>query len=103
MDDETGNEPAPGKRTWRERVGQQAWRERVGRRTWMRSGALVASGLIVGGLVAGTVTAHAVGDGRRGDDSSISREDGRSGHGGWHRGPDGGGPVSQSHRDDRHH
>ena len=67
---------------------ERGLRERIGRRGWARPAALVASGLIVGGIVAGTVAANAVDD-RPAHDSSTSREDGRPGHGGGHRGPHG--------------
>jgi hypothetical protein len=70
-------------------------RERIGQRAWVRSAALVGGGVIVGGLIAGTVTANAADDGSPG--SSTSREDGRPG---GHRGPHGDGDPSRPQRDD---
>ena len=86
MDHETENEPARPKRTMRERIG---------RRAWVRSAALVGSGLIVGGIVAGTVAANAADDGSRTPDSSTGQHDGRG-----HHGPRGDGDPSRPQRDD---
>jgi hypothetical protein len=82
MDSETENEAAPPKPTMRERIG---------RRAWVRSVALVGSGLLVGGIVAGTVTANAADEGR----PEFSQGDGRG-----HHGPRGNGDPSQPQRDD---
>jgi hypothetical protein len=73
-------------------------RERIGRRAWVRSVALVGGGVLVGGIIAGTVTANAADDGS--PDSSTSQEDTRPGHGGGHRGPHGTGDPSQPQRED---
>ncbi|TFV71332.1 hypothetical protein E4P39_18680 [Blastococcus sp. CT_GayMR19] len=85
MDSETQNEAARPKPTLRERIGQRAW---------VRSAALVGSGLVVGGIIAGTVTANAADDGNTRPESSTSQRDGRG-----HHGPRGGDP-SQPQRGD---
>jgi hypothetical protein len=86
---ENENEAAPQKPTLRERIGHRAW---------VRSAALVGSGLIVGGIVAGTVAANAADEGTTTPDSSTSQE--HPGHGPGHRGPHGNGDPSQPQRDD---
>ena len=91
MDDEIENETAQQKPSWRERIGHRAW---------VRSVALVGSGLVVGGIVAGTVAANAADEGRPGPDSATSQEDSRPGPGPGHRGPHGNGDPSQPQRDD---
>jgi hypothetical protein len=77
MDEQTtdATPPAPGKRGLRERIGQ---------RPWVRSAALVGSGLVAGGILAGTVTATAADDGVTSAPSSAAAEDDRGGrhHGG---------------------
>jgi hypothetical protein len=93
MDGETENpsETAQGKPRLRERIGQRAW---------VRSAALVGGGVIVGGIIAGTVTAYAADEGSRSSDSSTTQEDTRPGHGGGHRGPNGNADPSQPQRGD---
>ena len=91
IENENENVAAPQKPTLRERIGHRAW---------VRSAALVGSGLIVGGVVAGTVAANAADEGTTTPDSSTSQEDGRPGHGVGHRGPHGNGDPSQPQRDD---
>ena len=91
MDDETENHdetPRP----------KPTLRERIGRRAWVRSAALVGAGVIVGGIIAGTVAANAADEAPAG--SSTSQEDGRPGSGGGHRGPHGDGDPSQPQRSD---
>ena len=88
MDSETQNEAAQPKPTLRERIGGRAW---------VRSAALVGSGLVVGGIIAGTVTANAADDGSTTPDSSTTQESGDH-HGRGHHG--GNGDPSQPQRDD---
>ena len=80
-----------------ENTGEQAAkRQRVWSRPWARSAALVGGGLIVGGILAGTITANAADDGTT--PPSAGQEDGRrGGHGGGHMGN---GDPSQPQRDD---
>jgi hypothetical protein len=85
MDGETQNEAAQPEPTLRERIG---------RRAWVRSVALVGSGLIVGGIVAGTVAANAADDGTTTPGSSTTQESRDRGHHG------GNGDPSQPQRDD---
>jgi hypothetical protein len=84
MDGETQNEAAQPKPTLRERIGQRAW---------VRSAALVGSGLVVGGIIAGTVAANAADEGNSRPESSTSQGDGRG-----HHGPRGNGDPSQPQR-----
>jgi hypothetical protein len=74
---------------------QPVVRERTGKRAWVRSAALVGSGLIAGGILAGTLTAVAADDETGTTDSSTVQEDGRGHHGG-----PGNGDPSQPQRDD---
>ncbi len=72
-------------------------RERIGTRPWVRSAALVGSGLVAGGILAGTLTATAATDDETGSSTpSTSRED--DGYG--RSGPRGNGDPSQPQRDD---
>lgn len=99
MDDKTAEmpaEPARQRPSLRERIGQRVRvRGRIGQRPWVRSAALVGSGLIVGGIVAGTVAANAADEGSSRPESSTSERDGRG-----HHGARGNGDTSQPQRDD---
>jgi hypothetical protein len=74
---------------------QPVARERIGQRAWVRTTALVGSGLVAGGILAGTLTATAAGDETGTTDSSTVQEDGRGHHGG-----PGNGDPSQPQRND---
>jgi hypothetical protein len=78
---------------------QPAPRERIGRRAWVHSAALVGGGLIVGAIIAGTVTATAADEGNTSPDSSTSQREDARGDGHRH-GPRGNGDPSQAQRDD---
>jgi hypothetical protein len=69
--------PAPGKRGVRERIGQ---------RPWVRSAALVGSGLVAGGILAGTLTATAADDGATTAPTSAADDDRGGRHDGGGRG-----------------
>jgi hypothetical protein len=85
--DETANDgPAP--------------RETRRRRAWLRSTALVGGGVLVGGILAGTVAAYAATDDRPAATSSAGPERGDRGGPGHERGPRGNGDPSQPRRAD---
>jgi hypothetical protein len=74
---------------------QPVVRERIGKRAWVRSAALVGSGLVAGGILAGTLTAVAADDETGTSGSSTVQEEGRGHHGGR-----GNGDPSQPQRAD---
>jgi hypothetical protein len=80
---------------------QPAGRERMGRRAWVRSTALIGTGLVAGGILAGTLTATAADTGTTAADSTSSStgqdpdQDGDGDHGG-----PGNGDPSQPQRSD---
>jgi hypothetical protein len=85
MDEQTtdATSPAPGRRGLRERIGQ---------RPWVRSAALVGSGLVAGGILAGTVTAAAADDPAPATSAAgAASEEDRGGRSGGHHGGPGAG------------
>ena len=78
---------------------QPAGRERTGRRAWVRSTALIGTGLVAGGILAGTLTATAADTGTTAADSTSSSTDQDRDQDGGHGGP-GNGDPSQPQRSD---
>ena len=74
--------------------------DRPARRGWIHSAALVGGGLVVGGILAGTVTAYASTDEPGSAATSSTVQDGGDRGGRGHDGPRGGGDPSQPQRDD---